>query len=87
MADVRRTKTNRRVMQRELYSSQDFDFALVYIPDLQIFYMFPVEVFIAYGSTLTFVETDKRQRKPKSAAYREAFGLISKWAVPKEIST
>ena len=83
VVDVRRTKTNRRVMLRELYTARDFDFALVYIPNADIFYVFPVEVFIAYGSTLTLVETGKRQRKPKSAAYREAFGLISQWAVPK----
>lgn len=83
IADVRRTKTNRRIMVRELYTSRDFDFALVYIPDSSIFYVFPVEVFIAYGSTVTLVETDKRQRKPKSAIYREAFELISQWAMPK----
>ena len=86
VADVRRTKTNRRVMLRELYNPRDFGFALVYIPDTGIFYVFPVKVFIAYGSTLTLVETGKRQRKPKSAAYREAFWLISEWAVPKATS-
>ena len=84
--DVRRTKTNRRVMFRELYTAQDFDFALVYIPNTKIFYVFPVDVFIAYGSSLTLVDADlKRQRKPKSANYHEAFELISQWAVPKVI--
>ncbi len=83
VVDVRRTKTNRRVMVRKPYSAQDFDFALVYIPAIGIFYVFPVEVFIAYGSTLTLIETGKRQRKPKSAAYREAFDLISQWAVSR----
>ena len=86
VVDVRRTKTNRRVMLRELYTPRDFDFALVYVPQAQIFYVFPVETFIAYGSTITLVETGKRQRKPKSATYREAFGLISDWAVPKATS-
>ena len=86
VADVRRTKTNRRIMLRELYTDQDFDFALVYVPDMDVFYVFPVEVFIAYGSTLTLIETGKRQRKPKSSAYREAFGLILQWAVRKETS-
>jgi len=78
--DVRRTKTNRRTMVRSLYKNQDFDFALVYLPELRIFYVFPVHVFIAFGSTLSLVEADKRQRKPKSAIYREAFSLISLWA-------
>ncbi len=83
--DVRRTKTNRRKMLRSLYKNQDFDFALVYVPDKQIFYVFPVEVFIGFGSTLSLIETGKRQRKPRSHDYREAFELISKWAASKEI--
>ena len=81
--DVRRTKTNRRQMVRILYNNQDFDFALVYLPEKQIFYVFPVNVFIGFGSTLSLVEADKRQRKPKSANYREAFELISQWAASK----
>ena len=81
--DVRRTKTNRRQMLRSLYRKNDFDFALVYLPEKQIFYVFPVEVFIGYGSSLSLVESDKRQRKPKSANYREAFELISQWAASK----
>lgn len=83
--DVRRTKTNRRKMVRSLYQNQDFDFALVYIPEKHIFYVFPVEVFIGFGSTLSLVESGKRQRKPKSANYREAFELISQWAAPEVI--
>ena len=78
--DVRRTKTNRRQMLRSLYSHKDFDFALVYLPEKRIFYVFPVKVFIGFGSILSLVETDKRQRKPKSANYREAFELINQWA-------
>ena len=83
--DNRRTKTNRRVMLREVYSLQDFDFALGYIASLQVFYVFPVDVFISYGSEIHLVETDKRQRKPRSAEYREAWELISNRAAYKEI--
>jgi hypothetical protein len=36
----------------------------------------PVAAFIAYGSEIHLVENDKRQRKPRSAKYREAWGLI-----------
>jgi len=86
ITDVRRTKTNRRVMLRELYTPKDFDFALVYIPEKHIFYVFPVKVFIAYGSVVTLVEVGKRQRKPQSANYREAFDLILEWATLKETS-
>ena len=81
--DVRRTKTNRREMKRSLYTEQDFDFALVYIPEKHIFYVFPAKVFISFGSTLSLVESDKRLRKPRSSEYRENFELISSWAASK----
>lgn len=80
IVDIRRTKTNRREMVRELYKVSDFDFALVYIPDINSFYIFPCTVFIGYGSTISLVEADKRQRKPKSVIYRDAWNLILQWA-------
>ncbi|BAY31454.1 putative endonuclease [Nostoc carneum NIES-2107] len=83
VVDNRRTKTNRRFMRREAYQTADFDFALVYIEKLDIFYIFPVDVFIGYGSEIHLVETEKRQRKPRSAQYREAWELILQ-AVSKE---
>jgi len=85
VVDIRRTKTNRRKMIRAFYKTTDFDFALVYLEEKNIFYVFPVEVFIGYGSTVQMVETDKRQRKPKSADYRDAWSHIPKWAAHKAI--
>jgi hypothetical protein len=84
VVDNRRTKTNRRVMIRDTYEPSDFDFALAYIADLDLFYIFPVDVFIGYASEVHLVETDKRQRKPKSAQYRDAWDLILQWAAHKE---
>jgi hypothetical protein len=84
VVDNRRTKTNRRVMKRQLYESKDFDFALVYLAELSLFYVFPIDVFIVYGSQIYLVESGKRQRKPRSARYREAWDLISSWAARKE---
>ncbi len=84
VVDNRRTKTNRRLMLRDVYSPSDFDFALVYIESLDLFYVFPVEVFISYGSEIHFVETDKRQRKPRSAKYRDAWKLMVQVAECKE---
>ncbi len=49
-----------------------------------LFYIFPVEVFIGYASEIHLVEADKRQRKPKSAEYREAWELILQWATRGE---
>ena len=77
VVDNRRTKTNRRVMKRQAYQAKDFDFALVYVDELSLFYVFPVDVFIEYASQIYIVESGKRQRKPRSAEYREAWDLIS----------
>ena len=82
--DNRRTKTNRRSMIRDVYEPADFDFALVYILELDLFYVFPVNVFISYGSEIHMVEADKRQRKPRSADYRDAWELILQWAAHGE---
>ena len=79
--DTRRTKTNRRVMLRKRYDENDFDFAIVYIERLEAFYVIPISKFSAYKSGISLVETKKRQRKPKSAAYREHWDLLSKGAV------
>jgi hypothetical protein len=84
VVDNRRTKTNRRFMIRSAYKEEDFDFALVYIPDIEIFYVFPVKVFIGYASEIHLVESDKRQRKPRSANYRDAWQLISHRAAYRE---
>jgi len=84
VVDNRRTKTNRRLMLREAYKQSDFDFALVYVEKLDLFYVFPVDVFIGYGSEIHIVEAAKRQRKPRSAQYREAWELILQWAVGEE---
>ncbi|MFH1766817.1 MAG: group I intron-associated PD-(D/E)XK endonuclease [Patescibacteria group bacterium] len=82
--DNRRTKTNRRIMRRESYKVEDFDFALAYIPDVDIFYVFPSDVFISYGSEIHLVESVKRQRKPISANYRDAWENIIQWAAQSE---
>ena len=84
VADNRRTKTNRRLMVRVAYNQFDFDFALVYIEKFDLFYVFPVDVFIGYGSEIHLVEAEKRQRKPRSAKYRDAWELILQRAVRNE---
>ena len=76
VVDNRRTKTNRRIMLREKYIESDFDFAIIYLQEIHIFYIMPVDVFISYSSEIHLVETEKRQRKPKSADYREAWHLL-----------
>ncbi|MBN2097340.1 MAG: endonuclease [Candidatus Omnitrophica bacterium] len=77
VVDSRRTKTNRRRMLRKRYNADDFEFAIIHIADLSVFYVMPVSVFSRYGSTITLVESDKRQRRPRSANYRERWDLLS----------
>ena len=84
VVDNRRTKTNRRVMLREAYKPTDFDFALVYIEQLDLFYVFPVNVFIGYASEIHMVEAGERQRKAGSARFRDAWELILQWAAREE---
>lgn len=79
--DVRRTKTNRRKMLRARYDKSDFDFAILYVEGYSVFYVMPISVFTKYGSSISLIETDKRQRKPKSVAYRERWDLLSCRAV------
>jgi hypothetical protein len=40
--------------------------------------------FVSYGSEIHFIETHKRQRKPRSAKYRDAWELILQPFVSKE---
>ncbi len=47
-------------------------------------YVFPVDVFIDYGSEIHIAEVSKRQRKPRSANYRDAWKLILQWAACEE---
>ncbi|HYV92857.1 MAG TPA: group I intron-associated PD-(D/E)XK endonuclease [Chitinophagales bacterium] len=86
VVDNRRTKTNRRRMVRAKYCEADFDFAIIYIQELEVFYVIPVSEFISYGSEVHLVETEKRQRKPKSEKFRNAWELILQGALPEEIS-
>jgi len=79
--DSRRTKTNRRQMLRERYNESDFDFAILYIDDLKVFYVMPIAVFLSYKSEIALVEKSTRQRKPRSSYYRESWSLLSEWAI------
>ena len=86
VVDARRTKTNRRRMLRKRYKPSDFDFAILYIDGLHVFYVMPVSVFTSFSSSITLVEADKRQRKPKSAEYKDRWDLLFAWAPRSEMA-
>lgn len=76
VVDNRRTRTNRRKMRRANYRNEDFDYAILYIPKQEVFYIMPTIEFNSFGSEIHLVETVKRQRTPRSAAFREAWHLL-----------
>lgn len=45
-----------------------------------------VDVFTDDGSEIDMVESRKRQRKPRSSGYRDAWNLITQWAAQRETS-
>lgn len=82
--NTRKIKTNRKNCKIERYKNSDFDFAIGYIADLDIFYVIPVEFFISCKSSVNFIEpSNKRQRTPRSAPYKEAWHLITEFAENK----
>ena len=78
-----RTKTNRREMKKEKYKEGDFDFALVYIHPLEIFYVLPFCEFVRFAS-LSMIEFPGRQREGFTRKFRNAWNLIQEWALPGE---
>jgi hypothetical protein len=76
IVDNRRTRTNRKFMKRALYKKDDFEFAVLFISELNIFYIMPIDVFLSFRSGISLVETKTRQRKPRSYPFREAWDLL-----------
>jgi len=74
--DVRRSLTNQRTVKHRPYQPKDFDFAIIYLDKIDVFYLMPAEVFLSYKSEIHFVESEKRQRKPRSSEFREAWHLL-----------
>ncbi len=76
IVDNRRTGTNRRRMLRKRFRRGDFDFAVLYVHEKDVFYVMPQEEFSKYKSGISLVEGRTRQRQPRSASYREAWYLL-----------
>lgn len=77
IVDSRKGRTNRKFCRHEKYCNDDFDFAILFIQDLELFYVMPSDIFNQYGASISLVVSDKRQRKPKSDTYKEAWYLIN----------
>ena len=73
---TQKTSTNAKGHKISSYIENDFDFAILYIQDLNIFYIMPIDVFLSYKGDLSLVIKEKRQKKPKSHLYKESWILI-----------
>jgi hypothetical protein len=76
-SDNRRHNTNQRITKVRRYLDTDFDFALVYVEDRDIWYVFPSSTFNSYSSTISLNVGSESQRKASSAAFLEAWNLIT----------
>jgi hypothetical protein len=66
-------------MLRKYYTKDDFDFAIIYIQELNDFFIIPVKVFMQFRSTITLVETVGRQvifDRMKLKQYRNRWDLL-----------
>lgn len=77
ITDNRRAKTNRKEYKIEKYLDKDFNFAIIFIKELNTFYVMPSTVFNSYGSGIALESIEKRQRLPRAFPYREAWDLIN----------
>ena len=82
--DNRRCNTNRRHMFHSKYNCNDFDFAIAYIIELNVSYIFPFNVFTSYGGVISMIENEKRQRKPLSSQYRNRWDLIENYKLSRD---
>lgn len=76
LIDTRRCKTNRRRMLRMRYTENDFDFAIVYLENLNIFYVIPISAFLSFKGNVTLLPLERRLRIPKAEAYKDRWDLL-----------
>jgi hypothetical protein len=77
VVDVRRSQTNRRVFKHTKYTETDFEFMVAWVPEPEAFYIFPASFACSFGSGISMVEGSRRQRPPRSAAYRNRWELLT----------
>lgn len=76
IVDIRRSQTNRVNSLHTKYCEIDFDFLITWLPDLDVFYVFPSQVACTYSSNINMVEGRVSQRDVKSKPFRNNWELI-----------
>lgn len=74
--DSRRTKTNRRKMLRSYYSQDECDVVIAYIPDHDTFFLFDIETFCEFRSSIYLAPKKRAGKQLRSCPYREKWDLI-----------
>ena len=75
--DIRRSQTNRRQLRHSKHDPGKYDFLVAWIPGTSVFYILPSAVANSYSGNICLVETDEpRQRRARSADYRNAWNLL-----------
>ncbi len=78
LVDIRRGNVRRGRATPE-YTLESFEVLIAWLPDLDVFYVFPIAFVCAVGSSITMKEVvpaDAPGPKPRSPIYREAWHLI-----------
>lgn len=74
IANTRRCKTNRKRTIIDYYGPDDFDFALIWHPGQQVFYVMPIAVFLTFRSAVTLTgDNPQRKRTNRATEYRDAW--------------
>lgn len=78
LVDIRRSQTNRKHYKYTKYKKTDFDYLIAWLPNIDIFYIFPSHFACSYAGGIYMSETQKQKRpkKPRSAEYRNAWHLL-----------
>lgn len=79
MVDTRRSKTNRARYKKEAYKPTDFDFALLWHPEDQEFFIMPISDFLG-AKMISLPAKSRRINYPnKSSAFRSLWSAIEEF--------
>jgi hypothetical protein len=86
VVDIRRSQTNRRLFKHTKYAASDFEFLVAWIPEPEVFYIFPSDFACSFGGNISMVEGQRRQRPPRSAPYRNRWDLLHREKPSAEVA-
>lgn len=80
VVSTKKTRTNRREIKVTRYTKEDFDFAILFIEDHNLFYVLPSKIFVSSLSlTLDIEGTCNKGRRSSTQGYKERWDIIDKF--------